>query len=336
MGSRLLFAVAICGALALFASSGNSGRNITESKAGAKSQGGPAVRSSKVEFSDIGSKAPVLPTANGETDGNPACMVALNDGEPLEVMAPGWPDSGMERCVVHGVVDAVSPLEDELQGRATSARGSGGNGLATPTFRPDRSDAPLTRLGAKSAEACDYRNLSLKRGTHTLQPGVYCGGIVALNAADIRLESGIYIFKNGPLILGGTTTLAGENVGIHFQGDGAVFGFGTSTRLELTAPDAGPMRGILFFQDRSAFTNQEFVIRSFDAQSLFGTIYLPGGKLIVETVDKPDHPAAGTRIIANQIEFRRARAQLSSQYSEFDTTSLAASNRVKRVVYAGE
>ena len=63
------------------------------------------------------------------------------------------------------------------------------------------------------------------------------------------MAPGIYTIKDGPLLVNGTSTLTGENVGIYLKGEGSNLKFDSQTTISLTAPKDGPMVGLLIFDD---------------------------------------------------------------------------------------
>ncbi|WP_245447185.1 hypothetical protein [Methylobacterium sp. 17Sr1-1] len=61
---------------------------------------------------------------------------------------------------------------------------------------------PLAVRPQPSVGGCIASDLSLKAGTHTLSPGTYCGGLSIEGGAEVTLKPGIYVMKDGPLIVG--------------------------------------------------------------------------------------------------------------------------------------
>lgn len=136
---------------------------------------------------------------------------------------------------------------------------------------------------------------------HTLNPGVYCGGLnIAMNA-DVKLNPGVYIIKDGPLTVGMQSRLVGENIAFYLVGDEAVFSFAPDTKISLTAPTSGAMAGILFFEDRGAPVDRMHKILSDDARMLLGTFYLPRGTLLVSTLKPVADQSAYTAIVAKRL-----------------------------------
>ena len=92
--------------------------------------------------------------------------------------------------------------------------------------------------------------------------------------------------KDGPLYVAEGARLSGRGVGFFFSGDDATLYFDSSSSISLSAPSDGLLAGLLFFEDPAARDARLFSILSDDARELTGTIYLPGGTLVVDA-DRP-------------------------------------------------
>ncbi|MEP0943728.1 MAG: hypothetical protein ABJH63_13775 [Rhizobiaceae bacterium] len=255
-------------------------------------------------------------TANGSNaaaqaveTGHP-CIIALERSARLSVNMYGSSSLVAPKCTVHS--HSKSPfgvnLEnvDRLNVAAVYSGGSAGRaydslGLQMIVDSSETFD-PFAGVETPQGDQCDHRDLILKTGSHLLQPGVYCGGIVSLTSKEITLAPGVYIIKNGPLAIGGKATFSGNGVSLIFDGPNAVFSFGVATKLALTAPLTGPLAGIIFFENPNSPKNREFVVRSHDAGLLEGAIYLPRGKFVVDSYGQVGHSAKWSAIVANQIE----------------------------------
>ncbi len=99
--------------------------------------------------------------------------------------------------------------------------------------------------------ACNYKNKVVDGITAMLPPGVYCGGLKLTNGAVVKLSSGIFIIKDGPLTVDGGASLSGTEVGIYLKGSAANLTFDADTTIGLSAPKDGPLAGILIFDDPS-------------------------------------------------------------------------------------
>ncbi|MGI9351579.1 MAG: TadE/TadG family type IV pilus assembly protein [Rhizobiaceae bacterium] len=180
---------------------------------------------------------------------------------------------------------------------------------------------PLADRTPPSYSGCDHRDLLLDDpgGEVTLEPGVYCGGIRTVSDVVVKLNPGIYIMKDGPLIISGNSSLIGENVGFYFDGKYATYDFGVSTQVTLSAPKTGKMSGILFFEARNSIADRDFVIRSMDAERFEGTVYLPRGRFVVDKASRVGQLSNWTAIIAKQIEIKKGPSlQINADYGASD------------------
>ena len=195
-------------------------------------------------------------------------------------------------------------------------------------------DDPLAARTAPTIGACDYHDLelgertlestaaavlasfgelrsstggstgsesSVERTPYTLMPGVYCGGISVAANADVTLEPGIYVIKDGELRIGLQSRLTGDGVGFYLSGADSVFTFGPDSKIELSAPKSGLLAGILVFEDRNAPLNRTHSILSDDARRLLGTFYLSRGNLFVSTLLPVADQSAYTAIVARKL-----------------------------------
>ncbi len=136
---------------------------------------------------------------------------------------------------------------------------------------------------------------------YVLDPGVYLGGIAIASNADVTLNPGVYIIKDGPLVVDMGARISGKGVAFYFTGDNATFTFGKDSKIDLEAPIDGSMAGILAFEDRNAPEGRVHRILSNDARNLLGTIYLSRGTLLVSTKHPIADESAYTVIVARQL-----------------------------------
>jgi Flp pilus assembly protein TadG len=198
---------------------------------------------------------------------------------------------------------------------------------------PPRALDPITSLVTPGA-------MKLDSGSGVdLSPGLYCHGLKIHGGATVRLQPGIYAFR-GPLIVDGST-LRGEGVGLYFEGDRASLLFDHDSSVSLTAPKSGDMAGLLMFEERRVVAPilapigkvkgalplppigapplREYRIISDDAQTLLGTIYLPSGRLVIDSKKPVAAQSAYTVIVARLIElFDGPNLTLNTNYSATD------------------
>lgn len=160
-----------------------------------------------------------------------------------------------------------------------------------PEPKCSKGEDPLNLPPPASADdPCTYDEQVEVKGTMTLSPGVYCGGI-KVNEGIANFESGIYVLRGGGLeINGGSAT--GEGVSFYnTEGGGNDFKpfviNSTGTTVNFTAPGEGePMAGVLFFMDKNispgAFQMPNIIDSKVDPV-LNGIFYLPTGFLKINS-----------------------------------------------------
>ncbi len=163
-------------------------------------------------------------------------------------------------------------------------------------------DDPLAYKIPPPVGSCDHVKMVIKdTEVITIDPGVYCGGLTIKEFAQVTLRPGVYVMKDGPLIVTGEASMIGNYVGFYFLGDGSEMLFKEETTIELKAPKDGPMAGFLMFSDRSNQKLQPFIISSSRAKVLLGTIYLPNGSLTINSSGVVANKSAYTVIVARQL-----------------------------------
>lgn len=137
---------------------------------------------------------------------------------------------------------------------------------------------------------------------YDLQPGVYCGGITLGSKADAHFAPGVYVIKDGPLKVDYGARLYARNVGFYLEGAASTFDFRPASIIHMTAPTSGLMAGLLFFESRAAPKDRIHRIESGNARELLGTIYLPRGRLLVNSANPIADSSAYTAIVSNLLE----------------------------------
>jgi hypothetical protein len=133
---------------------------------------------------------------------------------------------------------------------------------------------------------------------------VYCGGLSITAASEVTLRPGIYVMKDGPLVIESSSIVEGKGVGIFFTGKNAGMLFGSSSQVDIEAPTSGALAGLITFQDRSS-PETDFVITSNKARKLLGTLYLANGNLIVDANNKVADSSAYTAIVVKRLRLSK-------------------------------
>ncbi len=180
---------------------------------------------------------------------------------------------------------------------------------------------------------CNYMDKVIDAETVTLSPGVYCGGLIITNSAQVTLGSGIFIVKDGPLVVDGGASLKGTDVSIYMKGTGANLTFAQASTISLSASKSGLLAGILIFDDPSGTaapeksgqhdkpskSPREHSILSDDARTLLGTIYMPKGRLIVDATKPIADRSAYTVMVVQQLDlYEGPNLYLNTDYSASD------------------
>jgi Flp pilus assembly protein TadG len=219
----------------------------------------------------------------------------------------------------------------------------------SPTTDCPRVPDPLKAQPAPSAGACPLASAllggivnfgtTISNKSVSLPPGTYCGLLIT-NGSNVTLQrDGIYVIKNGPLVVENGSSLSGQNVGFYFTGDGAGLRFDSDTTISLTAPKSGIMAGLLFLDDPNVTTLiplplglnvprlplvpgqllRDYRIVSDNARVLLGTIYLPGGRLIIDAKKPVADRSAYTVIVARRVElYDGPNLYLNTDYGSVD------------------
>lgn len=175
-----------------------------------------------------------------------------------------------------------------------------------------------------------YKDIVLTQGTHTMRPGNYCGNITISGDARVKLEPGVYAIQ-GILTVSERAQFTGERVGIYLWGgresDGrpAYFRFVDDAAISLSAPETGPLAGILLWEGvngaivdmRAKNADLNFhQISSTRAKRLTGTIYLPGGQLLINAPVQVAEDSDFTVLLVSRLDLQKGpNLVLNSDYA---------------------
>jgi Flp pilus assembly protein TadG len=200
------------------------------------------------------------------------------------------------------------------------ARSSVANFIPRPFTDCPSTPDPFASRPAPTAGPCRSVNTVMSGGTTaTLNPGTYCGGLTLTLAAQVKLNPGVYIIKDGPLAVNGGATVQGKNVSFYLTGSGATISWDATSHISLTAPNSGELAGILIYEDPSSVPLRQHTILSNDARMLLGTIYLPQGKLVIASSSIVADLSAYTVIVARMLGIEgSAHLVLNTNYNLTD------------------
>lgn len=180
---------------------------------------------------------------------------------------------------------------------------------------PPRED-PLKDHIPPSAINCTLSVNLVANANTTISPGVYCNGLTIAGNSVVTMRPGVYVIKDSKLEVKDTASVSGDGVSFYFAGTDPTMNFGPDTTIELSAPEAGPMAGILMYRDRDSNHSHKFTISSNNAKTLVGTIYLPSARLTIDSDAPVAASSAYTAILAEEIEVKNSGTLvLNSDYA---------------------
>ena len=218
----------------------------------------------------------------------PLCMLALNGKEQGAVDLNGTVDvktncpaqaNSSDGAAVRQVGNAT--MKTSIFGIAGNYRGN--NFSPKPVTGSDRIPDPLASVPFPAPGTCIDLGLKggakLQQESRTLSPGTYCGGLDITAQSTIRLEPGIYIFKDGELKIS-DSVVTGTDVMIAFTGKGAKFWLTGGAVMKVTSPSSGPYMNMQFMEDRDSSAGNTWVsIGGGSKLDYDGTMYFPNSNI---------------------------------------------------------
>jgi Flp pilus assembly protein TadG len=195
---------------------------------------------------------------NGTVDVSTNCPVQANSGDSAAVRAVG---NASMKTKVFGVTgdakgkDAFSPA---------------------PTPGSSRIPDPLAQLPFPSAGPCAPLSGGKVDQNISIPAGTYCGGLEITSGAVVKLDPGVYIFKDGEFKVSSGAQVTGDQVLLGLTGKGAKFWMTGGAVMKLTSPISGPYMNIQFMEDISATGGNHWVSIGGDSKLDYdGIMYFP-------------------------------------------------------------
>ncbi|CAN0337802.1 unnamed protein product, partial [Phaeothamnion confervicola] len=152
---------------------------------------------------------------------------------------------------------------------------------------------------------CKASNLNLKKGSFTLEPGRYCGGINIQAGATVTLQAGIYTIDNGIFNVQAGASITGNNVLLYFRGADAhmtIIGGGT-VNLKGRKTD-NSYAGFLAIAAPDAWRGLDSNIQGGGSFTMVGMIYMPTQRIIITGNGDSNASSDFFGVIAKSIQFR--------------------------------
>ena len=208
---------------------------------------------------------------------------------------------GLGHCAVGGYIggqDSFSPAP--ITGCPTVADPFANTGAyeTTAAYSPSFTPPALPAT-------CKSQNLSLKKGTYTLNPGRYCGGIDLKAQANVTFTPGVYIIDDGLFNVQSGSSVSGENVVFYFRGANArmtVIGGGT---VNLKGRNSGSSyEGFVFIAHPDAWRGLASNIQGGGNFNLEGMLYMPTQRIEVSGNGDVNNSSPYFGMVAKDFYFR--------------------------------
>jgi hypothetical protein len=254
--------------------------------------------------------AVVRAIAAAEPGEEPVCILALDSTATTGIKFSGNGAMKAKDCVVWSNASGAESITFDGSGKVSASKICAvGRASSGSVFKVEPSpdnycrkvSDPLANWTPPSSGGCNYNSKDwIDRTTAQLEPGVYCGGL-RVNAKNIFMSPGVYIIRDGALILRGESKISGKGVGIYLEGEDATLDIDGKSKVDLTSTDKGPMAGIVIASSKVS-DEQESTVTGRSDLKIGGVIYLPNHHLNYwgESDTKAASPV--TTIIAKTID----------------------------------
>jgi Flp pilus assembly protein TadG len=298
-------------------------------------------------------KAPTIKvSATAKLSGTmPLCLLTLDPHAPAALELEQSALMTATGCMVYSKSPGGLQAKDQAMLKAGLICTAGGKAKTTgATVTPHPiTDCPVMADPLRSRvppqdTTCRFTDTVISGDVRTLQPGVYCKGLKITAGAQVKLARGVYIIKDGPLVVEKAAVFTGTEVGIYLTGPGSNLTFATDTTISLSAPKDGPLAGLLIYDDPSGASApampavplpvpvvgglvsdvfkgppREHKILSDNARMLLGTIYMPHGRLILDANKPIADKSAYTVLVVQRVDLHDGpNLVLNSDYSATD------------------
>lgn len=213
------------------------------------------------------------------------CLLALNPTANDALHLQGTTEQIAEGCAVwvnssgSRSVNAVGASSGQAHSYCTAGGISGAEHFSPPPQpRCQELQDPLAAEVAKyiPPSGCRENNLTLKKGKHVLEPGVYCGGITLRAHAEVEFKPGVYVIKDGVLRVQAQSSATGAGVAFYFTGSGAQLEVLGGADVDFKAPPKGAeLAGFVFVQDRLSNPGTSTTIQGGGTVNIEGIVYMP-------------------------------------------------------------
>ena len=155
------------------------------------------------------------------------------------------------------------------------------------------------------ATTCKASNLSLKKGTYTLDPGRYCGGIDIKAQATVVFNPGVYVIDNGLFNVQSGASVSGSNLLFYYSGSNSrmtIIGGGT---VNLKGRNTGSSyQGFLMIAHPDAWRGLDSNIQGGGTFNMEGMVYMPTQRILVSGNGDVNGSSKNFGIVAKDFYFQ--------------------------------
>jgi Flp pilus assembly protein TadG len=233
--------------------------------------------------------------AVARADVNDSCIWALNPNDQGAVSVVGAADIDLGCGVIANSGD-IDGLHQNGAGclSATTLKVVGGSTADCMSPAPEIGITPfkdpLASIQDPAVGPCDFNgndavyNAGYGGPAITFNPGVYCGNGIRINTAwPVTFNPGLYILDGAPLTINGQAVVTGVDVSFYLtennNGNNETIGIAGGADVTLSAPDDGPLPGILFYHDRDATNDINHSFAGGSDMQLEGVLYFPSSNI---------------------------------------------------------
>ena len=177
----------------------------------------------------------------------------------------------------------------------------------------------MASLPEAAAGSCDYTDYTVNNGSSAVMtPGVYCKKTLINSGGTATMQPGVYIFKEGEFEINSLSSVTGNGVMLYFADKDARLNVNSDSEFKVSAPTDGTCAGMLMFQSRDASTKgaPPFIVNSASGVKLEGVLYLPNGRLELNSNGVSNNAAAYTVFVVNQMVLNSASTlRVNANYS---------------------
>jgi hypothetical protein len=224
-------------------------------------------------------------------NGGVACLLALNESTPDGLHMQGINKVSSPDCwawinsTASTSINATGAASGVAQGFCTAGEIDGSEHFNPMPYAgcdpmADPFKEQINNLNVNAT--CDHNNVQLNNGTHTLQPGVYCGNTVFKPQAQVTLQPGLYVMRDGYLQVQAGASVTGNGVTLFFYGQNTRMEVRGGGSLDLSAPKTGDLASFVIVDRKIDWYDssiRETQIQGGGSIKLEGILYAPQWKV---------------------------------------------------------